>query len=325
MLHINSVFDNLEDNEKIAYIAKNPEKLLLLDKEEVKRIERLTIYSKENIMLQRLKKSAIKNCGSLILVFEENGFKINNQLIRMAFKAEPSIGKFCPSEWFTSRSIRAMLKEDLNNYNYIPKEWFSGEDKKSNRLIDFLQKRVRETVGENPKNYFSLPADILTGDRSAYSALNAYIKDGKEINALRVSPKLWESNGGKIMFKIARANLTIALKMLDYSQRESLAIAMLENNYECYSKFPDNLKENKNVKFKLFELAMDNYDKEVIVTYFKEDYEYYKKRFLTADKRRITNENNKNSEDYVKPVRKPKAKKGQLCLFTEEELKSLEK
>lgn len=325
MLHINNVFDNLNDDDKIVYIANNPEKLLLLDKEEVKAIERMKTYSKEYIMLQRLKRSAIKNCGSLILVFEENGFKINNQLIRMAFKAEPSIGKFCPSEWFTSRSIRTMLKDDLNNYNYIPKEWFSGEDKKSNRMIDFLQRRIRETVAYNEKSYFSLPADILTGERTAYSALNAYTNDGREINALRVSPKLWESNGGKIMFKIARANLDIALKMLDYSQRESLAVALLEEDYLSYKKFPKSLKENKNVRFKLFEEAMNNADTETVNQYFNDDFDYYLKRFRTAGKRRNTIEINKKTGNNVKTTRKPKAKKGQQCLFTDEELKALEK
>lgn len=288
MIHLNNEFDLLEENEKIEYIRKYPERILLIDIDDVKSIEKGGNL-KDLVLLNKLKTVAIQNCGELILYFEENGFSINNALIKKAFKSAPYIGKYCDKSWLTEKNLHYMIRDDLNNYDYIPSEWLDNESPKSKRMIKYLQKNIRARILENPAKYKDLPSTLTTKKHSNFTSLNAYTDGNMEYNVLKVHPNIWESNGGKILFKIARKNVDLALKLLSITQRRTLAIALLDININAYDKFPESLKFQKKVRLKLYSILRGKNDINGIDKYFNQvDKIIYEKKYKANIKRKNT-------------------------------------
>ena len=293
MLHLNEEFDVLDDEGKISYISQYPEKILLFDRNIVKQLEQKK-FSADGVLFRKLKVAAIRNCGELILVFEENGFSVDGLLIRYAFISEPSICKYCKKEWFTPANIRTVLKADVNNFVYIPKEWFYTENGIAKKLIKSFQRILRRAILGDPTRYRHLPLEIIYGNYSAFTCANAYTDEDREFNALKINEEIWETNGGKLMFKIARKNLDIALKMLNETERETLAVAMLHKDVNIYKKFPESLRENPRVKIKLYTILKDNNLSHLIDDFYKPEVQpIYEKKYIANEKRRETIKRNK--------------------------------
>ncbi len=293
MFKINDVFDNLETiEEKRRYILVHPSELLKLDKQEVERIESLPNATKEYELLQILKVDALsgKNSGFLIFGFINNGFTINNRLKEIALCSCPSICAQCPLDWFTKRAIRAIIKKDVRNIIYIPKQFLDEDEKGSKALTKFLQKEIRRQVNDNPEIYASLPRDIVEGKYTAYTAINAITYIGHEDRAMNVpNKKIWETNGGKIMFFIARHNPEIALKMLNDNLKETLAIELLKKDHTIYEKFPEEMKNSKKVRLNFFYECVKSNDSDLINKHFTtEEYLANVKIMEINEKRRIT-------------------------------------
>lgn len=279
MVKIDEIFDNLETfEEKKYYIHLNPSVLLKLDQEEVERIEKLPKTDSDYKLLQELKKSALsgKNSGFLIFGLINNGFVVDDKLKEIALCSCPSICAQCPIDWFTKKTVRAVLKKDVRNIIYIPKIIFDVDEYGKRLLTKFLQKQIREQLLKDPDLYASLPKELVEYKYRAYTSINAVTQIGHEERALSVPTKdIWETNGGKIMFFIARHNVNIALKMLNESMRKTLAIQLVKTDYKSYDKFPPILQENEAVKLNLFYQCIYHSDMDYIKKHFSDD-EYFK-------------------------------------------------
>lgn len=303
MFKIDSYFDMIDNNPaRIKYIERFPSALLLMDKEEAERVENLPISNAEHSLLQVLKSRAlaVPNSGFLIFGFINNGFTINKNLIETALCSSPSICAQCPMEWFTKRAIRKILKQDVRNIIYLPKEIFVKDEQGNKALTKFLQQEIRRQLANNPKLYTSLPRDIVEGKYTAYTSLNAFVENGKEDRAMSViSKNIWQTNGGKIMFNIARHNVDIAIKMLNENQKQSLALELMKTNYKTYEKFPESLKQDKKVKLHLFYHCKKNKDEAFINKYFTYDEQIANIKQMNINaKRSRTIAEKKNMNEY---------------------------
>ena len=310
MFKLNKVFDNMERVEyKRRYIVEHPAELLRLDKDEVERIENLPSGNKEHELLQILKEDALsgKNSGFLIFGFINNGFTVNDKLKEIALCSCPSICAQCPLDWFSKRAIKAVIKKDVRNIIYIPKQFIIEDEKGSKSLTRFLQQEIRRQVKENPDIYSSLPRDLVEGKFTAYTAVNAITQIGHEDRAMNVPNKeIWETNGGKIMFFIARHNPEIALKMLNDSLKESLAIELLKKDYKMYERFPTEMKTRKKVRLNFFYQCVYNNDNDLISKNFTTE-EFLKniKLMEINEKRKITiarKKADKNSQTFLETL-----------------------
>ncbi len=310
MFKINEVFDNIERTEdKRKYILGHPAELLKLDKAEVERIENLPSGDKEHELLQILKADALsgKNSGFLIFGFINNGFRVNNKLIEIALCSCPSICAQCPLDWFSKRAIKAIIKKDVRNIIYIPKQFLAEDEQGSKSLTRFLQQELRRQVKENPAIYSSLPRDLVEGKFTAFTAVNAITQIGHEDRAMNVPNKeIWETNGGKIMFFIARHNPEIGLKMLNDSLKESLAVELLKKDHTMYERFPVEMKTRKKVRLNFFYECVRSNDNELINKYFTtEEFLANIKKMEINEKRRITiarKKADKNSQSAIELI-----------------------
>lgn len=267
---VDKQFDSLTDfDDKVKYIWQNPSAILKIDQKEVERVEKLPSSNAEHALLQMIKFTAIQQYGFLIFGFEGNGFKINKTIIHEAFKSAPSICAQCPEEWLDAKNIRLSLKDDVKNYVHIPSYWFNRETTESKNLVKYVQKQIRLQLKDNAEEYQKLPRQLVEGKYSAYTSINAYTTYGNEFRALVVPKKsIWERNGGKILFKIARKNINIALKMLNETQRVTLAKELVKQDYNSFESFPSSLKQNKKVRYKFYVELLQNGDYELMLKHF---------------------------------------------------------
>lgn len=315
MIYINEAFSKVLPEDKCEWLKANPEKILLIEREEIDRIENGP-KNKEYYELYNYKAIALKYCGELALIFEENGYKLDQTLMKIAIKSAPCVARYCDRKYLTKTNIHNILRADIKNYVYIPNDMFDD------KLVAYVQRQIRRQVSNNPKLYKDLPSELLNGEHSAFTAINTYTNGGRSINSLKVSPKIWQTNGGKLMFKIARSNLDIALKMLETTERESLAIELLRQDVKAYERFPESLKQNKNVRIKLYALLKEANNMELVTKYFGDE------NIFDLDKRYWTNQKISNSlkgKTKTETVKTPRVKKGQQSLFTDKELKELER
>ena len=210
----------------------------------------------------------------------------------LAFKQNPDLIRNVEEYELTPKRISIAIRHNVNNINYVPEDWFNYDSSVNKGNLRVAQKSIRKTVLKDEKVYRYLSPRIVNGKYSAYTALNAY-SNNNEFNTLKVNPDIWESNGGKIMFKIMRKNMDIGMKILDETWRKTLAIAILDKDPSMFENFPAIIKWDKKVRSKLYRVLRDKnsekvrkYFNEEEIPTFEKNYQANKKRIETNKKKR---------------------------------------